>query len=230
MRRILLWVIVFISCLFAYYLWLRLGPSGLAYTGISITDANMMAETLKLFIEIFALIIAGFWTYERFIKNREDFPYPEIVHKIEHWDLKNQKLLVRVYVIIHNKGKVKLDLSKGSIYLRQVKPLDDEIKKLIKEAEIEGLRNGLTKGLFLEHELYKVAWPKLGYREWKLSEKRKKLSLEPGETKVFPFDFLIGNGLEIIEVVSFLNNKQYLEENLTDPPVSTLYSLIDNET
>jgi hypothetical protein len=191
---------------------------------------STIIESLKSLTEIAAISIGGLWTYNRFIKNREDYPYPEIEHEIEHWDLENDKILVRVYVIVRNKGKVMLDLSKGRIYIRRVKPLEEKIKTLIEGAETEELRNGLVKDLFLKDELLKIAWSKIGYRDWGMGDpKREKLSLEPEQTKILPFDFLIGDGIELIEVISFLDDEKREANLLTDPPTSTLHSLVDDK-
>lgn len=189
-------------------------------------DLPGKAEVLKSVIEGTAVIIAGLWAYESYTKNREGFTYYEIEHKIEHWDLKNEKFYIRIYVIVKNKGKVKLDLSNGLILIRRVKPLDEPIGTQIREATLSELRNGTSKGVFLESELRNIAWPGLGSSDWGLG-RTKKLSLEPGQTKIFPFDFLVGTGIELIEVVSYLNNKKRMEDRLTEPPTSTLYSLID---
>jgi len=56
------------------YFWggLRYGLIGLKLMGVSVSDAKTTVEILQSFIQIVAIVVAGVWTYEKFIKDKED--------------------------------------------------------------------------------------------------------------------------------------------------------------
>lgn len=189
-------------------------------------------QTIKPVIEIAAIIIGGLWTYDRLIRYREHYPYFEISHHVDHLYLKDKDFdsgyfFLRVWVIVSNKGKVKLDLSNAITFVRQVLPLVHPVLKELKASEenTERIRNREIEGLFLDKELGKISWPKLDSRKWEIQDdsKNKKLSLEPGQTKVFPLDFLIENAIKVVEIVSYLDKGKSEINCWADPPTSTLY-------
>ena len=77
-NRFLLWAVVFI--LVAAYFWsgLRYGMIGLNLMGVSVSDSKIIVEVLQSFVETVAIIVAGVWTYDRFVKTREGHPYSRI--------------------------------------------------------------------------------------------------------------------------------------------------------
>lgn len=165
-------------------------------------------QTIKPVVEIAAIIIGGLWTYDRFIKYREDYPYFEITHQVEHVEIVHHHsgrdcdgkgyFFLRVYVIVSNKGKVKLDLSNAVTFVRQVLPLIHPVLSSICPSpdNTEKIRRGDVNDLFLDKELMKIGWPQLAHRDWKVkltegksAAQDKKLGLEPGQTKIYPLDF-----------------------------------------
>lgn len=79
MRRHVLWVVAVVLFVLAYYsLGLGLADKGTIRLGISYDDTKTIVEVLRSVVETVTIIIAGVWTYERFIKAREDYPYPRI--------------------------------------------------------------------------------------------------------------------------------------------------------
>ncbi len=210
-----------LSAIAYFYIGLRYGSVGLNLIGIPISDAQTIVETLRSFIETLAIIVAGVWTYERFIKGREDYPYPRIQHRIEHYALENSRIYLSVFVTVTNEGKAKLDLGEGEIFIRQVSPLTDDIKKYVNEALKESrekdIRLGSVEGLFID-EGQRLGWVTLGYREW--SQLRGKMKeLEPGQTREIQFDFLLlENDLKVVEAIS------YFEYAKSSWELATLYS------
>jgi hypothetical protein len=190
--------------------------------GRSFSEIKENLEILKLITETLAIIVAGYWTYNRFIKERVDYPYPRIEHRIEHHDLRNGIIYVSVFVTFTNQGKSKLDLGKGTIYTRQVLPVPERIgmllNKIITESGDELIRVGKASELF-QDEGRRIGWDTLGFRE-SSGLAGKKRQLEPGQTREIQFDFLVEDGVEIIEVISSF------EYTKSSWELATLYSLV----
>ena len=235
MRRFSIWIFVILSAIAYFYFGLRYGLIGLRFIGITITDAQTVVETLQSFIETMAIIVAGVWTYERFIKaredSREDYPYPRIQHRIEHYALENDTIYLSVFVTVTNEGKTKLDLdlAGGKIFIRQVSPLSEEIKKYIDEAlenlRDENIRRGKVQGLFIDQG-QRLGWVTLGSRDLRQFRQKNTIKeLEPGQTREIQFDFLLlENDVKVIEAISYF---EYAESSWE---LATLYSLETRHT
>ncbi len=194
----------------------------------SLLDVTKRAEISKAFIEAIAIVVAGLWTYELYIKNRYDHPYPKIEHRIANYKLANGIVYLSVTIIVINEGKTKLDLGRGKIYVRQVLPLTGEIKNLInetkKKGDVELIKNGKIHELFRDAG-QRVGWMWLGYRDWKEQLRDSLKELEPGQKRETQFDFLIMNDeVEVIQLISYFNfGKSHWE-------LATLHSLKESET
>lgn len=219
--------LIIIAIILLIYLGLVIfGPNGLALIGVSVNDAKTMTDALRSFTETVAIVVAGIWTYERFIKakeeTRENYPYPKIVQRCEHHRLENNIVYLSVFVTVTNQGKTKLDLDGAYIYIRQVSPLSDEIKERLKEAlqnsSEEDIRRGRVEALFVDKG-QRLGWVTLGYRDWK-AHHGKINELEPGQTREFQFDFLLlEDDVDVIEAISYIENGESAWE------LGTLYSL-----
>jgi hypothetical protein len=196
----------------------------LSFLGASISDliSSQTSDSLKVRVEILksviegvAIIIAGIWTYEVYIKNRYDYPYPKIQQHIKFYKLGNHFNYLSVFITITNEGKTKLDLSNGVIYVRKVLPLSPAIKKMIEESNLNDIREGqnsqvektltddIENKLFIDHG-QRVGWKTLGRRSWK--EKFHKF--EPGQTREIQFDFLFNDEVDVVELISYFKPKK----------------------
>jgi len=226
MRRILLWMAVILIIAVYFLLGLRYGNSVLSKMGYSVLDAKTIVDILQSIVEVIAVTVAGFWTYERFIKNREDYPYPKIEQRCEHYVLEKNIIYLSVFVTVTNQGKTKLDLKDAVIIIRQVSPLKDEIREQLKNALRDSRKNdvrrGNVEGLFVDQG-QRIGWITLGQREW--SESRGKINeLEPGQTRDYQFDFLLlEDDVRTIEAISYFNKGKSAWE------VGTLYSLSNSQ-
>lgn len=189
-------------------------------------DLPARADVLKSFIEAMAIIVAGLWTYELYIKNRYDHPYPKIEHKVSNYTLDNGTVYLSVTITVVNEGRTKLDLGKGKIYVRQVSPIAEEINDLIEtnlndEAGADLVIHGTVPELFKDKG-QRVGWATLGSRDWKEQLRDELKELEPGQTRETQFDFLIvkEEEIEVVQVISYFNfGKSHWE-------LATLHSLI----
>jgi hypothetical protein len=190
--------------------------------GVSVTIAKIISEILFSFFQIIAIIIAGIWAYEQFIINREEYPYPRIEQRCEHYVLEKCIVYLTVFVTVTNQGKTKLDLNGAKIIIRQVSPLLKEVKAEIERAlqdlPIDDIRSGNVDTLFLD-DGQRLAWITLGSRNWE-SARGKINELEPGQTREYQFDFILPeDDIKVIEAISYFKNKESAWE------ISTVYSL-----
>jgi len=215
------------------YLGLSLfGPSILIFLKglISMPDPDLdlaaRVEILKSFTEMVAVVIAGIWTYELYIKNRYDHPYPKIRHEIKHYFMEKGFIYISVFVTVTNEGKTKLDLGSGKMILRQVpqlSPANQEVlENTIKNKQEDYIRLGKVEKLFID-EGQRIGWVTLGTREWKQLRGGLK-ELEPGQTREIQFDFLLlENDVQSVEAIS------YFEYAKSSWELVTLYSLSKSE-
>lgn len=196
---------------------------GLAFLSyLQLSQLSTTIESLKSLTEMAAIIIAGLWTYNRFIKTRENYPYPKIQHRIEDYYPDDGFIYISVFVTVTNEGKTKLDLRNGKIYLRQVTRLSEEngilLDNAIKESREDEIREGKIDKLFIDKG-QRIGWETLGKREWKhlgvgMQE------LEPGQTREFQFDFIVlENDIQAVEAISYFRYAKSSWE------LSTLYPL-----
>lgn len=214
MKRTWFWIVLIALAILAVYVcFLWLGPSALKLIDISVSDAKEITETFKSVVEVIAIIVAGFWTYERFIKTkeetREEHPYPNLQHRIEHFPLEKNLVYLSVFVTVTNVGKRKLSLSRGKIYIRQVSPMPRKVLRdvleLVDDQRSSDIRSGKAPSLFIDGG-QRLCWEKIGEREW-MGLGGKILELEPGQTREIQFDFLISNEVDVIEAISYFDEK-----------------------
>lgn len=173
---------------------------------LQLSQLSTTIESLKSLTDMAAIIIAGLWTYNRFIKTREDYPYPKIQHRIEDYYPDDGFVYISVFVTVTNEGKTKLDLGNGKIFLRQVSHLSDENSKLldaaIKEFREDEVKKGEIKNLFMD-DGQRIGWETIGRREWRQLRGGMK-ELEPGQTREIQFDFIVlEDDIQIVEAISY---------------------------
>lgn len=166
-------------------------------------DSDIWTNAIGKFAEVLAIVMGGLWTYLLFIRNRLDYPYAKIAHKVTHRVLNKEKTYLSVFVIIENAGKTAINIVSGIIYVRKVLPIDENISLLIDSAAESDLREANVENLFTDSGR-QVAWPEIGYRspEWKNED----LLIEPGESEEIQFDFIIDSNTETIEIITYFKN------------------------
>ncbi len=183
------------------------------FSGQTSETLKVRVEVLKSVTEGIAIIIAGIWTYEVYIKNRYDYPYPKIQQQVKYYNLGNGFYYLSVFITVTNEGKTKLDLSSGVIFVRKVLPLSPKIKKLISEASLGDIWVGKNAQaddndkLFIDQS-QRVGWTTLGERRWKENLRGKMHELEPGQTREIQFDFLFNDKVDVVEVISYFEFKK----------------------
>lgn len=213
MKKSLSWMITILAIAIIYSGFSFFGASILALLQIQQPSGDLLVrvEILKSITEGVAIIIAGIWTYEVYIKNRYDYPYPKIQQKVKYYPLGNNFNYLSVFITVTNEGKTKLDMSSGVIYVRKVLPLSPAIENLISitKSNLDDLRTGINpqtddsdNKLFIDHG-QRIGWKTLGKRTWK--EKFHKF--EPGQTREIQFDFLFNDEVDVVEIISYFTPK-----------------------
>lgn len=162
-------------------------------------------EIFKAFVESVGIIIAGWWTYHLFVKNRMEYPYPKIEHNITHWPLGDGKVYLSVIVTVTNVGNVLLTLKSGKVIVQQIRPLLDDLRTLVKEASGDALREGKIESLFQE-ENSQIAWCELGYRQSIWGDKE--VEIEPKESEEIQYDFILDEAIQTVRVISYFRNEK----------------------
>lgn len=213
MKKLRFWAIM----IFAITLYLAASLSGSSTSELisgKVSDAvKVRAEVLKSITEGAAIIIAGIWTYEVYIKNRYDYPYPKIQQRVKYYSLGNGYNYLSVFVTVSNEGKTKLDLSSGTILVRKVLPLSSSIEKIISKSSVKDIQAGKNVSVDESDKLFidksqRVGWTTLGERTWKDNLRGKMHEFEPGQTREIQFDFLFQDDVEVVEVISYFEIKK----------------------
>ncbi len=219
-RKFFLIAVGFILCLaiiFSISIFLFITDSQLP----TLSNIKEIGESFKPIVEIIAIIIAGLWSYRIFIKNRVEYPFGEIKHNISHWNLGEGKFYLSVIVTVKNAGNVLIVLESGKIYVQRVRPLSDDLKGFIQDADTQKLRGGEVEHLFHDKGS-KISWDELGYREphWEDGE----VSIEPGETEEFQYDFILSDSVQTIRVITYFRNIKFRSPEI-GWRLTTLYDL-----
>jgi hypothetical protein len=70
---------------------------------------NHLAGAIESIATLAALIVGGYWTYTRFIKQRENFAFIEFTVDINFIGKQNAWWIVELIAYLENKGKVGSD-------------------------------------------------------------------------------------------------------------------------
>ena len=73
--------------------------------------------------EIIALAVGAIWAYNRFIRQREEWPRATIQHHIRHFDLPDGRRILRVTERIKNSSPVLIQICERRTTVQQILPL-----------------------------------------------------------------------------------------------------------
>ncbi len=171
------------------------------------------AEFAQAVLTTIAIIIGGIWTYLRFIKNRLRFPRAELSHTIIYKPLRDKKALLRINLKVLNKGDVLLPISNTWTRISQILPMGEDT--------LEALATG--KDLPRDNDA-EIKWPELGTRE--ISYEPGTAEIEPGESEMFHFDYIVSSDVKVVHIYSFFTN---LKKREAGWPCITIINLNEKE-
>ncbi|MBT4643000.1 MAG: hypothetical protein HOC09_29685 [Deltaproteobacteria bacterium] len=169
----------------------------------SIDDIKEIGESFKPLVEITAIVLAGLWSYRLFIKNRTEYPFAELSHSITHVNLGDGHNYLALTITMKNSGNVLLELLSGMVIVQQIRPLRDDLKNMIHNADHMHLREGNVPDLFHDRKS-KITWREIGFRglDWEKGE----IKIEPGETEEFQYDFILDDGIQTVKILTYFKN------------------------
>jgi hypothetical protein len=148
------------------------------------------ASILQSIGVVVGLLVGGYWTYRLFIQNRQKYPRANLTHKIFHTKLHENKIFLRVKIIISNIGNVLICFNSGFTRISQISPVCNDVVNSINDFQKK-----------IEHE---IEWSMIDKKE--IDAKKEKCEIEPGESDEIYFDFLIDSDVEIVNIYSYFAN------------------------
>lgn len=148
---------------------------------------------------VVALGVGGWWTYSRFFKNRSGKPKAALSHSVEDRRLTDNDLLVRVVIRLENTGSVLLPVERLRCEVSQVDPPSREALERLRKRELITDEHAADLDCI---RCYEEERPKGHTR------------IEPGESDVFPFDFVVPADIRTISIYSHIGNSAEKETNI----------------
>jgi hypothetical protein len=140
---------------------------------------------LSEIFKVLAIIVGGVWTYRAFIQNRIGYPQAEARLDVEHLKMENGDLLLRITTNLKNVGQSLLPITKYHIRVQQVLPTLD-FTPIVDDNENE------------------VKWPLLDSLEKSIESGLREI--EPKETDVMYFDFILSQKPDVLYLDFYLRN------------------------
>ena len=158
-----------------------------------------VAEVLQGFAVALAAILGAAWTMYLFHRHREKEPRSTIEHNVDITRLSEDKILVRLEVVIQNIGKVETKIVTGKATIQQLDPCDTLPELLDHQAE-----------RYPERE-----WPELDAR----AKDNWQLEIEPGESEYLHFDFVIPGYVRKVILDSHFTNEKKKSKEIRGPRI-----------
>jgi hypothetical protein len=140
---------------------------------------------------IIGIAVAGWWAYSRFVKHRTGKPHASIEYGSWDRSLSSAKRLFRLELRIENTGTVLLPIEKLRCEIYQVLPPTAATSQLLSAGTLID-DDGEAKLTCLDER--KMEWAKTEFE------------IEPGESDVVPFDFVIATEVESILIYAHIPN------------------------
>jgi len=140
---------------------------------------------------VVALAVGGWWTYSRFFKNRTGKPKAAISHSIEDRRLTDDDVLVRAVIRLENTGSVLLPIESLRCEISQVDPPAPEALERLSQRTLITDENLADLGCI---------------RCYEENRDEGDVRIEPGETDIFPFEFVISSEITTISIYAHIGN------------------------
>ena len=162
---------------------------------MDIETTKNIVQIIESLATVIAIVVGGFWTYGVFIRHRQKYPRAMITHQIVQKPIGRGKTLFLATIQIENKGDVLVKINRGEVRLLQVLPLIGEIQQAVATGN-DPVKTGYTS----------VDWHLLGKRS--LSFSKPACEIEPGETDIIQFDFIVEDDVRFVQLYSYFKNEQ----------------------
>jgi hypothetical protein len=176
-----------------------------------VTDADSLTSAAAHLAQIGAIVVGGIWTYNRFIKQREDFPRATLEQITTHRELGKEHTFLRVAVKVDNVSTVLLPTQDVRTDVYQVLPVTPDVSE------------ALAAGQLVPAGERDARWPCIASFEGEGPGQ-----IEPGEGDEFGFDFVIPTDVMTVFVYSYIRNVKQAGREL-GWSVTSLYDLDEEQ-
>lgn len=152
---------------------------------MTLDEIHKWAEITQAAVSAVAVIVAGFWAYLVFVRERRRFPQAVVEHEV-HAIVVGENLFVRANVKIRNVGSMLLTADQITVRVQKMFPMELSAPP----------PNQLSEPDF--------DWPILSCRQ--IDWPQGTCEIEPNESQPLPFDFIIGDKPTMIQIYSYVRN------------------------
>jgi hypothetical protein len=152
--------------------------------------AQAWADVVSKAATIVAMVVAGFWTWLLYVRQRLRFPRAQVDIAVDHAELVTDKRLVHIAIRIVNVGTVVLKPQFAEARVRQVVPVVRAIAATFR-AGCDPIPQGKEE----------LEWPVIVSRKWSPA-----CEIEPGESDTLHTDFVLESEVQLIQVYTFVGN------------------------
>jgi hypothetical protein len=145
-------------------------------------DWSTTADVILKLAQTIALVVAGWWTYSLFVKQRHDRRRANLTHRLMELAIEGERTVVRVEVVVQNIGNVVLAPPKGTVKLYQVRPLPPEVLDALSTVDTTDTTRG-------DPAACELPWKRIAKMSFLIGEDN--MVLEPGESDFLACDFVI---------------------------------------
>ena len=174
------------------------------------------AKTIQALLTSLAIIIAGIWTYNEFIRERTKHPRLNISQSVETLRIPEDQRWVQIRIHLENIGRIKIDIGDGFTKVQQILPVSKEFYNVLNGEDTEKLRD-INERRF-------VRWPMLCKRKFAIA-----LSMEPGEKFTLTQDFFIPQNVKAFRLYTFVTGPNSEADSPRGWAESTIYE-VENDT
>jgi len=159
-----------------------------------------VVELLQSIATIIALIVGGWWTYDAFVRERDNLPHALLEQKLEHWTLDGSKNLIRVELSLSNVGKKELVVSHIDLEIEQIsspRPACTEAAERCPDNEIQKeFKNPIR-------DQNGIDWTPISVRH----DTRQHI-LEPKEKEIIDYEFVLSPNVSLVRTKAWVRNEE----------------------
>jgi hypothetical protein len=153
-------------------------------------EGQAFLQALQIFATVLALVVGGVWTWMLFVRRRQRYPRADLRQSLAHWRLPDGRILLRISLVVENRGEILLSLAEGFVRVQRMLPWSEE--------DLVALETS-------DPRTREVAWHLVEERPLQFA--RREFEIEPGEKEQLDVDFLVDPEVERVVVYSYLRNR-----------------------
>ena len=158
----------------------------------NVKSISVIAES---WATVLAIVVAGAWTYQLFVRQRQRFPRAVLKQDVLIRRLPIGQNLLTITAVLRNVGQTLIEVDRITVVVQQLAPLKPaHVAERIKQ------HDPLDPGGRRE-----ILWYRIGYRRTYFRQGQ--FEIEPGESDQVNFDFVISERVTAIKVDVHIENR-----------------------